>query len=74
MPKIYDTPPQYIADEINKLRIRLDTTIPGKQDDNILIATWNIRAFGKLTSKWVAEPKDSPKRVFAFLTLYYRNN
>jgi endonuclease/exonuclease/phosphatase family metal-dependent hydrolase len=26
------------------------------------VGTWNIRAFGGLTEKWVAGPKDSPKR------------
>ncbi|MEQ8474369.1 MAG: hypothetical protein RIC35_24445 [Marinoscillum sp.] len=31
-------------------------------DQNILIASWNIRAFGGLTEKWEAEEDDSPKR------------
>ncbi len=66
MPKIFDTPPQYITDELNELRQNLDSNpkykISKKTDSNILIATWNIRAFGRLTSKWEATSKDSPKR------------
>ncbi|NOU59706.1 endonuclease/exonuclease/phosphatase family protein [Marinifilum caeruleilacunae] len=66
MPLITDKPPQNVIDEIKKLRNYLDTDndakIPKKQDDNILIATWNIRAFGNLTKKWEATSNDSPKR------------
>jgi endonuclease/exonuclease/phosphatase family metal-dependent hydrolase len=41
----------------------LDATLPPKQlDHNLLIATWNIRAFGGLTRKWAAGGGDSPKR------------
>ncbi|MDO7174071.1 hypothetical protein Q5N74_17915, partial [Mariniflexile sp. AS56] len=31
-------------------------------DRNLLIATWNIRAFGNLTRKWDSDDADSPKR------------
>ena len=37
--------------------------MPPKQlDRNLLVATWNLRAFGGLTPKWRAEPEDSPRR------------
>lgn len=62
MPKITDTPPQLIIDEISTLRDTLNNKISKKRDDNVLIATWNIRAFGNLTEKWVASSNDSPKR------------
>lgn len=64
MPKIYEIPPQYITEELKALRKDLNSkkNIPEKTDDNILIATWNIRAFGRLTEEWKADPKDSPKR------------
>ena len=62
MPKITETPPQAIIDEISALRSILDNEISAKKDNNILIATWNIRAFGDLTSKWESTKKDSPKR------------
>ncbi|MDA2918882.1 endonuclease/exonuclease/phosphatase family protein [Desulfobacterota bacterium AH_259_B03_O07] len=63
MPKITDPPPKKVASELRKLRLALDDEIPSKQlDYNILIATWNLRAFGGLTEKWVSGDKDSPKR------------
>ncbi len=36
-------------------------------DKNLLVATWNIRAFGGLTPKWTAGPNDSPKRDYQAL-------
>jgi len=64
MPTILETPPQYITDELEALRkdLNADHNIPKKTEDNILIATWNIRVFGRLTQKWTAGSKDSPKR------------
>ncbi|MBL4561348.1 MAG: hypothetical protein JKX79_10235 [Labilibaculum sp.] len=62
MSKIFEIPPRNIIYEIKDLRQQLDTRISKKTDANILIATWNIRAFGRLTAKWEAEPKDSPCR------------
>ncbi len=63
MPKITDTPPQSVSDEIALLAQSLDGQIPTKQlDKNVLIASWNIRAFGGLTEKWEADDSDSPKR------------
>ena len=35
---------------------------PKALDRNLLIATWNLRAFGGLTEKWQAAQNDSPKR------------
>ena len=46
-----------------ELRSALDAVVPAKQlDRNLLVATWNLRAFGGLTPKWRAEPGDSPRR------------
>jgi len=36
-------------------------------DKNLLIATWNIRAFGDLTKKWNSGVDDNPKRDFRAL-------
>ncbi|PHR91838.1 MAG: endonuclease [Robiginitomaculum sp.] len=46
------------------LRAALDLEVPAKRliDRNILIATWNIRAFGSLTEKWNTGKGESPKR------------
>ena len=63
MPTITDRPPQEIEDELAELRAALDEAIPPKKlDRNLLIATWNIRAFGNLTEKWASGPNDNPKR------------
>jgi len=41
----------------------LDEEIPSKQlDRNLLVATWNVRAFGGVTEKWRSQPGDSPRR------------
>ncbi len=63
MPKITDTPPQSVSDELFLLNQILDGLLPSKQlDKNVLIASWNIRAFGGLTDEWEADDNDSPKR------------
>lgn len=63
MPKITEPPPQHIIEEIDLLNKNLDALLPSKQlDKNVLIGTWNIRAFGGLTEKWEASEDDSPKR------------
>ena len=63
MPTITDQPPGHIQAELDSLRASLTDTIPAKRDQqNLLIATWNIRAFGSLTRKWTAGSNDSPKR------------
>lgn len=62
MPNINDTPPLHIQKELAALQQDLDKTIPAKKlDQNVLICTWNIRAFGGLTEQWNAENR-SPKR------------
>ena len=63
MPKITDPPPQAIAAELAELRTALDQYIPPKAlDRNLLIGTWNLRAFGDLTEKWKSGANDTPKR------------
>ncbi len=62
MPTIHDTPPARIQQDLDALSTALDEQIPAKAVDNLLIATWNIRAFASLTRKWTAEGDDSPKR------------
>ncbi|MEJ2354476.1 MAG: endonuclease/exonuclease/phosphatase family protein [candidate division WOR-3 bacterium] len=65
MPNVTDVPPEGIREELKLLRDALDVTIPSKAlDKNLLIATWNLRAFGDITEKWKAGDNDSPKRDF----------
>ena len=63
MPKILDTPPPEVIENLKLLANDLDQRIPSKcLDKNLLIASWNIRAFGDLTRKWDSNDDDSPKR------------
>lgn len=58
------TPPGPVRERLARLRDALDaSTIPPRAlDRNVLIATWNIRALGKVTERWVAGPADTPRR------------
>lgn len=61
--KILQAPPTEIENELIALRKELDTEVPKKTvDQNLLIATWNLRSFGDLTEKWIVTENDSPKR------------
>ncbi|UCH59884.1 MAG: endonuclease/exonuclease/phosphatase family protein [Anaerolineales bacterium] len=63
IPEITDQPPDDIAAELYALRSSLDASIPRKiLDNNLIVATWNLRAFGSLTQKWKSEAGDSPLR------------
>lgn len=63
MPTITDAPPAKVAKDIRALVAHLDRSVPLKQPGaNLLIATWNLRAFASLTREWTAGAKDSPKR------------
>jgi endonuclease/exonuclease/phosphatase family metal-dependent hydrolase len=67
MPEIMDPPPDEVLADLSRLRSALDDDenggVPAKAlDRNLLIATWNIRAFGDLTEKWESAEGDSPKR------------
>lgn len=63
MAEINDPLPPEINAELLELRAALDKNIPPKAlDYNLLIATWNIRAFGGLTKKWKSGANDTPKR------------
>ena len=63
MPVDPDAPPQVVQADLLTLRGELDDAIPAKElDRNLLIGTWNIRAFGGLTEKWASGPGDTPKR------------
>ncbi|EMY33576.1 hypothetical protein D477_014281 [Arthrobacter crystallopoietes BAB-32] len=54
--------PEAVIKDLSRLNIALDQAVPARTPSNLLVATWNIRAFGSLTDKWQAGPKDSPKR------------
>jgi endonuclease/exonuclease/phosphatase family metal-dependent hydrolase len=63
MPTILEIPPVEVQNNLIQLSNDLDLKIPSKRlDKNLLIASWNIRAFGNLTRKWDSDEADSPKR------------
>lgn len=63
MPAVTDRPPPAIREDLAHLEAVLDEELPARRmDQNLLIATWNIRHFGGLTEQWVAKQADSPKR------------
>ncbi len=63
MTTILDTPPEEVQVNLGQLSKDLDEKLPPRKiDKNLLIGTWNIRAFGDLTRKWESDEDDSPKR------------
>jgi endonuclease/exonuclease/phosphatase family metal-dependent hydrolase len=64
MPSFPSDPPQSVSSDLAALAAALDASaIPPKTiDRNVLIATWNIRGFGRVTEKWQTVATDSPKR------------
>jgi len=62
-----DNPPADVRAQLATLRAALDASaIPAKMlDRNVLVATWNVRAFGNVTAKWFPDDGDSPKRSLA---------
>ena len=66
MAKITDPLPDDVQERHNNLITDLDAKVPAKElNRNLLIATWNIRAFGDLTRKWHSTKEDSPRRDLA---------
>jgi endonuclease/exonuclease/phosphatase family metal-dependent hydrolase len=58
-----DAAPPEQAAELAALRAALDERVPKKElDHNLLIATWNLRKFGKVNPKWIAADGEKPER------------
>lgn len=59
-------PPATVREELAVLEAALDAEVPAKAlDRNLLVATWNVRAFGDLSDTWERGGDDSPKRNLA---------
>lgn len=56
------TRPKSVDSDVANLRAAVGAAVPGKNADNLLVATWNLRAFGGLSATWNAGKDDSPKR------------
>ena len=59
----YANYPRVVAEDIVRLRRRLDAASipPRRTDSNLIVGTWNLRAFGPLYPHWGENP-GSPKR------------
>ena len=65
MPNITDQLPPAVNLKYDALVADLNARIPAKRlEQNLLVATWNIKSFGNLTRKWV-DTEDTPKRNLA---------
>ncbi|MES5820550.1 endonuclease/exonuclease/phosphatase family protein [Streptomyces sp. RG80] len=63
-------PPQRVVEQVARWDAFLDGQVPGKDDGtNLLIATWNLRAFSDLTKAWTTPEGVSPKRNFTDIHL-----
>ncbi len=54
--------PPDVTSTLARLHAALDAEVPAKSADNLLVGTWNLRAFSHLTPKWQSAPHDTPKR------------
>ena len=59
----YSQYPHDVVKDITRLRRKIKASgLPAKKvDENLLIGTWNIRAFGGVFKEW-GENSESPKR------------
>jgi hypothetical protein len=58
-------PTTEVAAELAALSAALDQVIPAKTATNLLVATWNIRAFDRYTPTWRSAAGDSPIRDYS---------
>lgn len=61
--------PDEVADEVDALDRAVRATLPPRTTSNVLIGTWNLRAFSSLTRSWAAPATASPKRDLRAMAL-----
>lgn len=61
-PRVTDPLPKRFAPDLARLNDALDAVPRKRRGRNILVATWNLREFGKLTEKWRSRAGDKPLR------------
>lgn len=62
MAAITDPAPADVTTELDALRAGLDQAIPAKGPDNLVIGTWNVRAFDRVAPAWRTGKGASPIR------------
>ena len=61
--RLLGDPPQSLIQTVIELAGALDRSPPPKQlDRNVIIGSWNLREFGRVTQRWTARDGDRPKR------------
>jgi endonuclease/exonuclease/phosphatase family metal-dependent hydrolase len=66
-------PPAAVTGEVAQLDAALDQVVPAKDGSaNIIVGTWNLRAFADLTKDWHTPAGGSPKRNFGDVTYISR--
>ena len=59
----FGAPPASSTKVLKALGVALDASIPKKvTGKNLLIGTWNLRHFGRITKRWTPSASDNPKR------------
>src|SRR5215210_9047588 len=61
--------PTEVQAEVAGLAGAVGAQVPAKAADNLLLATWNLRAFGSLTPAWNAGTGSRPKRDWRAVAL-----
>jgi hypothetical protein len=62
--------PRAVATEVARLGAAVKAALPSKKlDHNLVIGTWNIRAFGDLADSWTGGGSKGPKRDLRSLAL-----
>ncbi|MFF7445459.1 MULTISPECIES: endonuclease/exonuclease/phosphatase family protein [unclassified Streptomyces] len=63
-------PPRRVVEQVARWDAFVEAEVPAKEDGaNLLVATWNLRAFSDLTKAWTTPQDASPKRNFTDLHL-----
>lgn len=63
-------PPRRVVEQVARWDAFIDGEVPAKEDGaNLLVATWNLRAFSDLTKAWTTPQGATPKRNFTDIHL-----
>ena len=66
--KIADAPAK-LRTELDNFKNYLDGELPRKKKENLLLATWNIRCFSRVTEKWETDIESPKRNKFSILAI-----
>ncbi len=61
--------PAAVRAEVDVLKAVVRPVVTRRTPDNLLIGSWNLRAFGGLSDTWEARDSDTPKRDWRAVAL-----